>query len=257
MFRHVRTERELRAAWRRAARDLHPDANRHDPQAEDRFKKRPRRVSARAPTHSGTTPDLEAADRPAFAFRMCPVQRHLHSCGRVRSLWSRPSRHVERTDAEAHHRPSRRRAGSLARTTAERMDQPHPRRAPSHRDGVRDGDVRHVPRPDRALRKRRALPRIRRLRPGGRRARAVSTVASGALARSLLTSDILVAMTTTLFTRGADGDWSEHSDHPSAEDALSAGKQLLSEKPEIKRIRVAGEVFARGPAGAVVEVMED
>lgn len=39
MFRHVRTERELRAAWRRAARDLHPDANRHDPGAEDRFKK--------------------------------------------------------------------------------------------------------------------------------------------------------------------------------------------------------------------------
>ena len=38
MFRHVRTERELRAAWRRVARDLHPDLNGHDPVAEDRFK---------------------------------------------------------------------------------------------------------------------------------------------------------------------------------------------------------------------------
>lgn len=64
-------------------------------------------------------------------------------------------------------------------------------------------------------------------------------------------------MTTTLFTRGSDGEWSEHSEHASDEDALSAGKQLLSDKPEIKRIRVAGEVYARGPHGSVIEVMED
>lgn len=64
-------------------------------------------------------------------------------------------------------------------------------------------------------------------------------------------------MTTTLFTRGADGQWSEHSDHASNEDALSAGKQLLADNPDIKRIRIGGEVYARGPHGVVIEVMED
>ena len=67
----------------------------------------------------------------------------------------------------------------------------------------------------------------------------------------------MLAPMTTLFTRGSDGAWSEHSEHASVEDALSAGKKLLAENPDIKRIRVAGEVFARGPHGAVVEVMED
>ena len=62
---------------------------------------------------------------------------------------------------------------------------------------------------------------------------------------------------TTLFTRDADGAWSEHSDHPSDEEALRAGKQLLANDATIKRIRVRGEVFARGPHGAVIEVMED
>ena len=62
---------------------------------------------------------------------------------------------------------------------------------------------------------------------------------------------------TTLFTRGADGQWSEHSDHASTEDALSAGKQLLADNPDIKRIRIGGEVYARGPHGVVIEVMED
>lgn len=64
-------------------------------------------------------------------------------------------------------------------------------------------------------------------------------------------------MTTTLFTRGADGEWSEHSEHDSSAGALDAGKKLLAENPEIKRIRVGGEVFARGPHGVVIEVMED
>ena len=61
---------------------------------------------------------------------------------------------------------------------------------------------------------------------------------------------------TSLFIR-TNGEWTEHSEHASIEDALRAGKQLLADKPEIKRIRIGGEVYARGPQGAVIEVMED
>lgn len=63
---------------------------------------------------------------------------------------------------------------------------------------------------------------------------------------------------TVLYIRHkGESEWREHSTHPNETSARSTGKQLLTTTPTIEKIRVAGDVYAVGPHGAVMEVMED
>ncbi len=64
-------------------------------------------------------------------------------------------------------------------------------------------------------------------------------------------------MAETVFKKASGGDWVEASTHADQEEALAAGKALLLSDKSVERVRVAGEVFARGPGGIVIEVMSD
>lgn len=57
--------------------------------------------------------------------------------------------------------------------------------------------------------------------------------------------------------RKGGSDWEEHSQHSDRDAAYAAGVAALEADGGVQKFKCAGEAFARGPNGTVIEVMAD